>query len=103
MAIDLPGDGHSWEHTGYSGQEEPKVESAVIESGRRLMIVLCAEAMELPRHGSWSIEALRGSRIWKEASTMPSTALMIGITVAIIVCGATAFAMLLHSPGWLKD
>jgi hypothetical protein len=30
---------------------------------------------------------------------MPSTALMIGITVAIIVCGATAFAMLLHAPG----
>ena len=30
---------------------------------------------------------------------MPSLALMIGITVAIIVCGATAFAMLLHAPG----
>ena len=30
---------------------------------------------------------------------MPSTTLMIGITVAIIVCGAMAFAMLLHVPG----
>ena len=63
------------------------------------MIVPCDEAMELPRHGSWSIEALRGSRIRKEAPTMPSTAIMIGITVAIIVSGATAFAMLLHAPG----